>query len=228
MMENLNEIEITLKNKSKIRFLYPKAEKEMIFSVLQGNDYPLSNVKIKSRNPIILDLGSNFGSSIVYFRDNYPNSTIYGYEPSHDTYAVLEKNVEELSNIHLHNIAVWNKNGKFKLNYGPEKRTGSFTLKKWDEDLGGEYVQTTTIREIVDHHNLESIDILKMDIEAVELDVLFDIFSNPIDFTIHNIFIEYHGEIVLDEIRKTFSALYDIMECNSFTGSQGVVLMVLR
>jgi len=32
----------------------------------------------------------------------------------------------------------------------------------------------------------------------------------------------------LDEIRKTFSALYDIMECNSFTGSQGVVLMVLR
>jgi len=95
MMENLNEIEITLKNKSKIRFLYPKAEKEMIFSVLQGNDYPLSNVKIKSRNPIILDLGSNFGSSIVYFRDNYPNSTIYGYEPSHDTYAVLEKNVED-------------------------------------------------------------------------------------------------------------------------------------
>ena len=77
-MDNLETIEITLKDNRKFKFLYPKAEKGMIFSVLQGDEYPLSNVKIKSRNPIILDLGSNFGSSIVYFKDNYPNSTIYG------------------------------------------------------------------------------------------------------------------------------------------------------
>ena len=187
-MDNLETIEITLKDNRKFKFLYPKTEKGMIFSVLQGDEYPLSNVKIKSRNPIILDLGSNFGSSIVYFKDNYPNSTIYGYELSHNTYTTLERNVEGLSNIYLNKMAVWNKKGKFKLNYGPEKRTGSFTLNSWDEDLGGEYVQTTTIREIVASNNLETIDILKMDIEAVELDVLFDVFSNPIDFKIYNIF----------------------------------------
>ena len=226
-MDNLETIEITLKDNRKFKFLYPKAEKGMIFSVLQGDEYPLSNVKIKSRNPIILDLGSNFGSSIVYFKDNYPNSTIYGYEPSHNTYTTLERNVEGLSNIYLNKMAVWNKKGKFKLNYGPEKRTGSFTLNSWNEDLGGEYVQTTTIREIVASNNLETIDILKMDIEAVELDVLFDIFSNPIDFKIYNILLEYHGEIVLNEIKKTFSALYDIIELNNNSESQGVVLMVL-
>ena len=226
-MDNLETIEITLKDNRKFKFLYPKAEKGMIFSVLQGDEYPLSNVKIKSRNPIILDLGSNFGSSIVYFKDNYPNSTIYGYEPSHNTYTTLERNVEGLSNIYLNKMAVWNKKGKFKLNYGPEKRTGSFTLNSWNEDLGGEYVQTTTIREIVASNNLETIDILKMDIEAVELDVLFDVFSNPIDFKIYNIFLEYHGEIVLNEIKKTFSALYDIIELNNNSESQGVVLMVL-
>ena len=226
-MDNLETIEITLKDNRKFKFLYPKAEKGMIFSVLQGDEYPLSNVKIKSRNPIILDLGSNFGSSIVYFKDNYPNSTIYGYEPSHNTYTTLERNVEGLSNIYLNKMAVWNKKGKFKLNYGPEKRTGSFTLNSWNEDLGGEYVQTTTIREIVASNNLETIDILKMDIEAVELDVLFDIFSNSIDFKIYNILLEYHGEIVLNEIKKTFSALYDIIELNNNSESQGVVLMVL-
>ena len=67
-----------------------------------------------------------------------------------------------------------------------------------------------------------------MDIEAVELDVLFDIFSNSIDFKIYNILLEYHGEIVLNEIKKTFSALYDIIELNNNSESQGVVLMVLR
>ena len=66
-----------------------------------------------------------------------------------------------------------------------------------------------------------------MDIEAVELDVLFDVFSNPIDFKLYNIFLEYHSEIVLNEIKKTFSALYDIIEFNRNSESQGVVLMVL-
>ena len=120
----MDNLEITLKDNRKFKFLYPKTEKGMIFSVLQGDEYPLSNIKIKSRNPIILDLGSNFGSSIVYFKDNYPNSTIYGYEPCHNTYTTLERNVEGLSNIYLNKMAVWNKKGKFRLNYGPEKKNG--------------------------------------------------------------------------------------------------------
>ena len=43
-MKDLKTIEITLESKNIIQFQYPKAEEEMIFSVLEGKDYPLINI----------------------------------------------------------------------------------------------------------------------------------------------------------------------------------------
>ena len=78
-MGDLKTIEITLESKDIIQFQYPKAEEEMILSVLNGNDYPLSNIRKIGVNPTIIDFGSNYGSSIIYFKDNFPDSIIYGF-----------------------------------------------------------------------------------------------------------------------------------------------------
>ena len=78
-MKDLKTIEITLESKNIIQFQYPKAEEEMIFSVLEGKDYPLLNINKTKKDPIIVDFGSNFGSSIIYFKDNFPNSKIFGW-----------------------------------------------------------------------------------------------------------------------------------------------------
>ena len=49
------------------------------------------------------------------------------------------------------------------MNYGPQNRTGFFTLLEWSNDLGGE-VQTTTFHDIVKIENINEIDIHKIDI----------------------------------------------------------------
>ena len=114
------------------------------------------------------------------------------------------------------------------MNYGPQNRTGSFTLLEWSNDLGGEYVQTTTFDDIVKIENINEIDILKIDIEAVELDVLFNIFSEELTIKIKNIFVEYHGENVFNRIHNSFSNAFDLIQCKEIDKSQGVILMKLK
>ena len=46
-----------------------------------------------SKNPNILDLGSNIGTSIIYFKTTYPNSKIIGVEADPNIYKILKKNV---------------------------------------------------------------------------------------------------------------------------------------
>ena len=129
-MKDLKTIEIILESKNIIQFQYPKAEEEMIFSVLEGKDYPLININKTNKDPIIVDFGSNFGSSIIYFKDNFPNSKIFGYEPSKETFEVLKQNTKNLENIYIKKEAIWNKKGKFRLNYGPQ--TGRVLSHYWN------------------------------------------------------------------------------------------------
>jgi FkbM family methyltransferase len=150
------------------------------------------------------------------------------FEPSEKTYIVLKENVQSLDNVKVEKLAVWNKKGKFKLHYRPKNLSGSYSLREWNEDLGGEYAQTTTYLHIIESNKISEIDILKIDIESVELDVLFDIFTNCSDVPINNIFIEYHGEVVLNELKETFSVIYEIIHCNEVSKSQGSVLMTLK
>lgn len=224
----LDYLKIKINDENEYEFNYPKNESEMIFSVLKGKDYPLANVKIKSDSPIIIDIGSNVGASVVYFKKNYPFSSIYCFEPSNETYSILKKNVGCFENVKLHQLAVWNKEGEFKLNYGPEKRTGSFTLMKWDKDLGGEIVKTIKISSVIKNYKLKSIDLMKLDVEAVELDVLVDFFTTCPEVPIYNVFIEYHGIVILDEIKTMFSSIYNIFQCATTSQMQGVVLLVRK
>ena len=227
-MKDIKTIEIKLKTGDLILFQYPKDEEEMIFSVLNGEDYPLSYISNIQKNPVIIDLGSNVGSSIVYFKDNYPTSTIHGFEPSSETYNRLKKNVKNLKKVAIEKLAVWDKKGKFRLNYGSGKKTGAFTLREWHEDFGGEFVQTTTFSEIVESRDIYEVDILKIDIEAVEFDVLCNIFFESSNILIKNIFVEYHGKDVFGEIKRIFSKKYYIILCVEHNNNQGVILMALK
>src|SRR6266404_4480374 len=58
------------------------------------------------RPKIILDIGSNIGASILYFREKFPDAKIFGFEPHPDTFRVLQKNVEGLSSIAVFNYGL--------------------------------------------------------------------------------------------------------------------------
>src|SRR4029077_5376180 len=58
-------------------------------------------------NPeVILDIGSNIGASILYFRNRFPNASILGFEPHPDTFAVLKQNVSDLPQVSVFNCGL--------------------------------------------------------------------------------------------------------------------------
>ena len=43
-------------------------------------------------NPYIIDCGTNIGSSIIYFKELYPNASIIGFEADPEVYKICKKN----------------------------------------------------------------------------------------------------------------------------------------
>ncbi|TFE67171.1 hypothetical protein A7Q09_01560 [Methylacidiphilum sp. Yel] len=64
-------------------------------------------------NPRILDCGANIGLATLFFKILYPNSIIEAFEPDPELFSILKRNVTEnqLSNVHVYNYALGEKNG---------------------------------------------------------------------------------------------------------------------
>src|SRR3954453_1013270 len=54
----------------------------------------------------IVDLGSNVGISILYYRLRFPGARIIGVEPDPVAYALLGRNVAGLADVEIHHAAV--------------------------------------------------------------------------------------------------------------------------
>src|SRR5215212_3438109 len=55
---------------------------------------------------VILDIGSNIGSSILFFHEQFPDAHIFGFEPHPDSFQVLEKNVGRLPSVQIFNYGL--------------------------------------------------------------------------------------------------------------------------
>src|SRR5207237_2287036 len=58
------------------------------------------------RPKIILDIGSNIGASIIYFRRQFPDANIFGFEPHPATFRILHENVAHLRGVTIFNYGL--------------------------------------------------------------------------------------------------------------------------
>jgi FkbM family methyltransferase len=142
-----------------------------------------------SSNPIIIDCGSNIGISIIYFKNLYPTSIIYGYEADPRLFGLLEKNIESFafSDVILNQEAVWiDDNG---VTFRQEGGHSGSVLKGEAESEMDVMVASIRLRDLLD--DFDRIDLLKMDIEGAENKVLVDC-ERKVAKCDH-IFVEYHS-----------------------------------
>lgn len=178
--------EITLKfTGSKKKFLVPD-----IASFLSTYEELFVNKIYKfnteEKEPIIIDIGSNTGLSILYFKNLYPNAKIVAYEADNRIFTYLKKNVGELDNVELINMAVWDKNTILQFDSeGADggRITDEGTHKKIE-------VVAVDAKTILDKY--DRIDFLKIDIEGAERIVLPRI--SDLLYKVNTLFIEYHSE----------------------------------
>jgi FkbM family methyltransferase len=143
-----------------------------------------------SEKPVIFDIGSNIGMSILYFRKLYPSSVIYGFEPDGRMFEILSKNLLNSGlidpGINLAHAAVWiNNDGiDFHIN-GPD----SSSIITGNNGANTISVPSVRLKDLLEKE--KHIDFLKMDIEGAEVLVLKDC-ENSLDRVDH-IFVEYHS-----------------------------------
>jgi FkbM family methyltransferase len=157
--------------------------------------------------PVIVDCGSNYGISIVYFKSLYPDAKIIGIEADPSVFKLLEWNIESRSyqDITLLNKAVLaNKNGA--------------PVKFYSEGADGGRVfeiennHNTVDVESVDLDDLlsEPVDFLKIDIEGAETEVIC---ASQKLFNVSQIFIEYHS---FKDSKQTLSDILDKLSVSGF------------
>ncbi len=168
------------------------------------------NLDLKTDNPVIYDLGSHIGMSILYFKMKFPKSKIVAFEPNPNTFFILEENVEnnKLENVYLNNFALGNKDMERELYIDCSDlnafSTSSFTKDAWNG-------KQKTIPIIVESKKLsnyinEDIDLLKIDTEGEELNILKDLEENKKLELVKNIILEYHPKKV-SQLKKILSIL---------------------
>lgn len=157
--------------------------------------------------PKIIDCGSYIGTSILYFKVNYPNALVLGFEPDEKNYSILKLNFDNwnFSDTNIMNAAIWIKNGSISF-----KSVGNMSSKietDTNENNNKENVKCVRLKDFLN----EEIDFLKIDIEGAEYSVLRDC-SDELK-NVKNLFVEYHGKY--DEMFK-LNEILEILVKNGF------------
>jgi FkbM family methyltransferase len=121
-------------------------------------------------NPVILDLGSNIGLSIVDYKLQYPGARIIGFELDKQNAAFAKENTALFGNdVTIVNKGIWYK--KEKMHYSGNAADAYKLEELKASDNNDQFVETITISDVVQEYSLRSIDFIKMDIEGAELGI---------------------------------------------------------
>ena len=121
-------------------------------------------------SPVIVDLGSNIGLTMVDFKQNYPSARIIGVEMDKDNFDLCNMNISGLTGCTLIHAAVWNENGY--INYkGIDEQ--SYAIEK--ESFGNSgLVRCMTMDRLFKENNILEVDYINMDIEGAEKALLLE------------------------------------------------------
>jgi len=122
----------------------------------------------------IVDLGAHIGFSTLYFSSLFSDSKIYSVEASADNYQMLEKNINlnSINAIPL-NKYISSENGTANI-YIHKNSNKCSVYPDGDANISTDNVEKITMTDLINRYELESIDILKVDIEGAEGELFSD------------------------------------------------------
>ncbi len=122
--------------------------------------------KYLDQKGVIYDIGANIGNHTVYFSKYLCPKKIYAFEPVHECFDLLSKNIKQnnIPNVEIHNVAVGNMNSTTSMeidttNIGSSK----ISIKNLEDNI-----QVITL----DSLNINPPDFIKIDVEGYEQFVL--------------------------------------------------------
>jgi len=162
-------------------------------------------------NSTILDLGASTGVFSIYAATNARNVKIFAYEPLKSFYELMLENVSanrQENNIRCFNLAVAADGRPRRLFIeGTAFFFPTLVGAPNDEQLCAIEVSCTTLAEIIESNELETVDLLKMDCEGAEYEILYQA-SDSCFHHIKEIRMEYHN---LDQDGRNVESLKEFL-----------------
>jgi FkbM family methyltransferase len=161
-------------------------------------------------NPVIFDIGANIGTFTTWMSNAFPTGKIYAFEPQRSVFQMLCGNISinNLYNVYTHNLALGKENYYVEFdepNYFAKNDYGTFSLvetiieKTTQEKI---IVQVQTLDSFIETHKIKSVNLLKIDVEGMDMDVLLGASQTIRKFHPY-IFIEHNDnrKSILNEIQ---------------------------
>lgn len=139
--------------------------------VARGYEFPFA---LDPRS--VVDAGANIGLSAVYFATKYPSAHVIALEPDADNFKLLCENTKNYKQVVPVQAALWWREGTVQL-VDPGQgewafRVGGLQGPSPVREAGVATVPSVTITQLLDRFDVQTVDLLKMDIEGAEREVL--------------------------------------------------------
>jgi amino acid adenylation domain-containing protein/FkbM family methyltransferase len=187
-----NQMGVFHQNRNETEFIYKQ--------IFEDEIYLRHGISLKPGD-CVFDVGANIGLFTLFVYQKCVNPNVYSFEPIPSNYEKLRSNVALYGlNAKLFNCGLSERNGTAAFTFYPNWSAGSGAYANIDEEeealkiflnsQGGpvaEYAdqlieeryqaeqvvcEIRTMSEIISQHNIERIDLLKLDVEKSELDIL--------------------------------------------------------
>ena len=170
-----------------LKFINLEISRKLPFKKISFDEIHLSlNNK---QNNVIFDVGASTGQSIDRFKNLFPDSFIHSFEPIKEDFEILKKKYENDKTIKLNDLALGEKKDTKKLYITAKSDCSSFNKVNMDSNwlkirsgklkispqqftVKTQDTEVTTIDEYVKLHNINKIDLLKIDTQGTEDKVL--------------------------------------------------------
>lgn len=174
------------------RFRPGTSDKEVIEHIFIAGEYDW----LPRHSPkTILDLGANIGATARYFLENIAGSRVIALEPDEGNHELLAANLAPFGDrAQAQHAAVWSRDTQVKVVRGEFLDGSEWTYQaKEHPDDSLPSVPAKSVPTIMEEAGLDTVDLLKIDIEGGELE-LFGNGSTEWLRRVKNISIELHGD----------------------------------
>lgn len=132
------------------------------------------------KNPVIIEAGAHKGKDTLALHNQWPESTIYAFEPVPELFEILKNTTAHIPSIHTYNYALSNAQGTRILYQCTGKIDAASSLFK-----PGDYFQekpvhfnpiqvpVTTLDLWATQHTITHVDFFWLDLQGGELDLLY-------------------------------------------------------
>jgi FkbM family methyltransferase len=115
----------------------------------------------------IVDAGAHIGMTSLLFARNYPAAKIIAMEPEQANFAALVANVSPYRSVVPIQAALWKRDGEIQIGPSMAHTKGAFEVT----ENGTQNVRGITMETLLKETGINSVDLLKLDIEGSEAEV---------------------------------------------------------